>query len=173
MTALLTVQDPVTGKLTPVTTVDNGDGTRKLQVDLGAALVTLTPSEIEIGHVVLKNNDTEDHADVGVDNHLNAVRRNLPNWGVQTLTSGVAPSTLPGPNVAVPDGMAVYIEADEGNVDDVQVGAVGESAAAGSSRAIAAGDPFPVAIFVDNLNKIEITAPTTDAQKVRFILEKA
>ena len=60
------------GKTTPVpiAAVAVGDGTYRLVVEIAGAAITLTASELEIGHTVQKNDLTEDHTTVAADGQV-------------------------------------------------------------------------------------------------------
>jgi hypothetical protein len=81
--ALVMATHPTSGKLLPLKVADAGDGTLKLVVDLSSASVTLTASELEIGHVALKNDATEDHQTVADDGQ--AVTANYPTEGAAVI----------------------------------------------------------------------------------------
>ena len=71
----VTVQDTVLvagkNKAVPLKAIDNADRTFTLVVDIGgAASVTLTASELEIGHVAIKNDLSEDHQTVAPDGQV-------------------------------------------------------------------------------------------------------
>lgn len=55
------------GKTLPLTVEPNGDGTLRLVVAITGAAITLSASEIEIGHVAIKNDASEDHQTVAPD----------------------------------------------------------------------------------------------------------
>ena len=59
--------DPATGLFTPATLTGLGGGRFGLDIALAAGVVTLTASELEIGHVALKNDATEEHQTVAPD----------------------------------------------------------------------------------------------------------
>lgn len=150
----------------PLKAVDNGDGTYSL--DVGA---TLTVGDVEIGAVEIKNATTDDRASVDTEGVLATRLPNRPGIMVRTVTTDATPDTEgTGPNEPVPDGHAVYIEADAGNTDSIKIGGVGETGAAGQFRTIAPGAAFPVAVKVQNLNQIAHQSPTA-SQTLRFIVE--
>lgn len=191
-------------KTVPLKATDNGDGTFTLVVDLASASVTLTASELEIGHVAIKNDLSEDHQTVAPDGQarnatypfegalglaydptadvfrvmrvdservLKTAIPNRPTFAVRELdTGGVVDTEVPGPTFTVPDGHAIFIEADSGNTGDVRVGAVGETGAAATRRDVSPGDAFPVALRVQNLNQIAAQAPNAN-DKLRLIVE--
>lgn len=193
-------------KSVPLKAIDNSDGTFTLVVDIGgAASVTLTASELEIGHVALKNNQTEEHQTISVDGGARdathplegalqlaydptadvyrvmridserVIKTSLPNrpgFAVREIdTLGVANIEKVGPAFVVPDGHAVFVEAESTNTSDVRIGGVGETGAAATRRDVSPGDAFPVAVRVQNLNQIAAQSAGLN-QKVRLIVEK-
>ena len=166
----LLVQDPVSGQFVNVASEDNGDGTRRLLMALASGSVTLNASELEIGHVVLKNNDTEDHADVGTDNHLNVVTRNRDDFKVRVLNTGTVDNEKVGPAQAVADGQSVLVVADVNNAAAVKVGSVGETGVADQFFELQPGDALPTKLSVTNMNKIAAQSPTA-SQKIFLIAE--
>lgn len=150
----------------PLKAIDNGDGTWTLDI-----AATLNVGDIQIGAVEIKDHTTDDRQHVDPEGVAKTSLPNRPGFIVREFsTGGVADTEQTGPNVAVPDGHAVYIEADSGNTSDVKIGGDGETGVAGQFRTVAAGDAFPVAVRVDNLNKIAAQSAGLN-QTVRLIVE--
>lgn len=87
----------------------------------------------------------------------------------QTVTGADTDTTMSDQIVA--NGHAVFIDAPSGNLADIQVANVGNANVAGKFITIAAGNTFPVAVHVSNLNKIDFRSTSGTAQ-IRVIIDK-
>ena len=163
--------EPVSGKVVPVKAKDNGDGTFTLMVDIGGATVTLSASELEIGHVALKNNQTEEHQTVAPDGQA-VDGTHLKEGALGLMYDPVADKfQLPGINsehvakAATPNRAA--IKTDQKNV------AVAGVAEQPPAQAVPDGFKLIVKAKKANTGNIFVGGSAADAQNAakRWILE--
>lgn len=142
------------GRVVPLKTADAGDGTHKLVIDLGAASVTLQAGELEIGHVVQKNDATEDHVTVADDGQ--AVTANYPVEGAAMVAWDpaanvwriVASDAERNLRVATPNRSAFRIrELDTGGIINTEV----------LGPALAVPNGMSVAVIADILNTVAVS----------------
>ncbi len=159
------------GKEVPVFAKDVGGGKFALEVQLTGASVTLTASELEIGHVAIKNDKTEEHQTVAPDGQ--AVDDDHPNEGAvvsgwdpvadKFQTIGISPGNVQ--KTATPNHAA--IKTNQKNV-----------AAAGTAEQLpaqAVPDGFKLVIKAKkaNTDNIFVGGTKADAENaaVNYILE--
>lgn len=167
---LLYAVDEATGDQVPVLAVEDppASGTYVLK-----STATLVAGDIQIGAVEIKDHDTADRMNVDTENRAEVVTPNRPNFDIFEIDTGAVPNTeVAGPSSVVPNGFAVYIEADSANGEGLQVAKPGNTGTGGKFRTVGAGNAFPVALKVDNLSKIAVRAPTLLNQKLRLIVEQ-
>jgi len=151
---------------------DSNSATRR-SVKADGVAFDASPAHNGAALIGLKNGSTSQAAAGDSAGQAHVITPNRPTWDIDEIdTGGVVNTPITGPAVAVPDGFAVFIEADINNSTPVQVAAPGNSGSAGKFRILQPGDFFPVTLAVDSLADIEARSVTGTNEIVRLIVER-
>ncbi len=162
--------DPASGKLLPVDVVRVGD-TMRLVVNLGSATVTLSASEIEIGHVALKNDASEDHQTVAPDGQ--AVNGTYPLEGAAFMAHDPNGNRWRILRVDDDDQLVVATKnRADFRVNQISTGGVADTPIVGPSQAVPNGFGVLVQADVGNTEAVEVGGVgDTGAAATRFTLQ--